>query len=69
MAGIIDQKKPQRFTLAGLYVCKISIMVFDIPGAKNFVRIITAFKFGENILERLVEDVCLNIQASPMGHP
>ena len=68
MAGIISQIETQWYPLVGHYICHIPVMVFDISGTEGFFRIVTAFKFTKNFLVRLVQNIGLNIQPSPMGH-
>ena len=68
MAGIIHQKHTHVFTGIRLNVCKIAIVVFDIPGTHELSRVITALKLPEDFFIRLPQDVTLNIQPPPVSH-
>ena len=68
MAGIVNQKYTKGQPPAGLYIRQIPVVVFNVTGTEYFIRIVTAFKFAENLLIGFIQHMRLYIQPSSMGH-
>ncbi len=69
MTGIVHQKHAHVLSGSRLNVCEITIVVFDITGSHELPRVIAALKLPEYFFVGLPQDVGLNIQPSPVGHP
>ena len=69
MARVVDQKSTDRITVSGFDIRKIAVMIFDVSCAFERIRIVTAFKFTENILIRFSQNMRLHIESSPVRHP